>query len=162
MAHYSKFPWTAAALARLCELHATGLSFELISRDLGCTRNAAIGKFHRLGVKSGIRPPPKPKPVGEKRLRGKPSTPPLNGILSLRGMSPRRLIKPAPSAPVGVPAGILDVTGCKYAVAEDAKTPGGFKFCNSPTADDRPWCEHHHAIVTQPAWGKFAMKRLGP
>lgn len=153
------FRWTPERIARMRELLDKGFAFGLIAKELGCSRNSAIGKAHRLGVRTGRYPPitaPKRPPT-----RQEPSEPPLTGIFSLRPISPRRLVKPPPAAPAGVPAGILDVTGCRYAVGEDAKVAGRHLFCNAATGPDTSWCKHHAAIVTTPAWGKFALKRMG-
>ena len=153
------YRWTPERIDRMRELLDKGVSFGLIAKELGCTRNSAIGKAHRLGIRTGRYPPvtaPKRPPT-----RQKPSQPPLSGIFSLRAISPRRLVKPPPVAPLGIPVGILDVTGCRYAVGEDAKTPGRFKFCNAATAPETSWCDFHADLVTQPAWGRFALKRMG-
>jgi hypothetical protein len=47
--------WTSDRIEILRRLHADGLSASEIGQQLGCTRNAVIGKFHRLQL-TGTRP----------------------------------------------------------------------------------------------------------
>jgi hypothetical protein len=37
---------------------------------------------------------------------------------------------------------------CRYAIGEDANVTGRHLFCAAATLPDRPYCEHHHRIVT--------------
>lgn len=57
--------WTEQRIATLQTLWADGFSARRIGRELGCTRNAVIGKLHRLKA-----PPPVPKQPIE---RGRPA-----------------------------------------------------------------------------------------
>lgn len=63
--------WTEERLARLNELRNFGLSFEKISRIMGCTKNQALGAWTRNIMKKKFPSdfPNKPKPVGS----GKPT-----------------------------------------------------------------------------------------
>ncbi|MGY3278169.1 GcrA family cell cycle regulator [Bradyrhizobium sp. S3.7.6] len=47
--------WTSDRVVILRRLHADGLSASEIGKQLGCTRNAVIGKFNRLKL-TGTRP----------------------------------------------------------------------------------------------------------
>ena len=52
--------WTDERVARLTKLWAEGLSASQIAADLGgVTRNAVIGKVHRLGMSGRAKPAPK-------------------------------------------------------------------------------------------------------
>lgn len=152
------FRWTPERIGRMRELLGTGHSFGLIATELGCTRNSVIGKAHRLGIKT-VRYPTL-KCQAKRPAYRKPSNPSLSGIFTLRAIGAKYVPKPPPMTPAGKPCGILDVTGCKYAIGEDAKTPGKFLFCNASRSEDSPWCEHHRAICTQPAFGRYAMTRM--
>lgn len=44
-------PWTTEKVARLLELVAQDLSGALIAAELGLTRNAVVGRLHRMGIK---------------------------------------------------------------------------------------------------------------
>lgn len=56
--------WTEETISRLKELWAEGLSTAEIGRRLSITKNAVVGKAHRLSL------PPRPSPIrrGEKKL----------------------------------------------------------------------------------------------
>lgn len=49
-------PWSAEKIARWRELFESGLSHSKIGAELGITRNASIGKAHRLGLKRAYTP----------------------------------------------------------------------------------------------------------
>lgn len=53
------YSWTEDRVAALSNLIAEGLSASQIARELGggLTRNAVIGKAHRLGIRQGVRTP---------------------------------------------------------------------------------------------------------
>lgn len=44
------FEWNEASMAEFTRLHGEGLSFSAIGSELGCSRNACIGKAHRMGL----------------------------------------------------------------------------------------------------------------
>ena len=50
------------------------------------------------------------------------------------------------------PAGVLLMNlgrgQCRYAIGEDANLTGRHLFCAAATLPDRPYCDHHHRIVT--------------
>lgn len=89
--------WTEERIARLKMLWAAGLSCSAIAADLGkkeFSRNAVIGKVHRLGLPGRLSP---------KQARPKPSAPSRN---SPRARVPRTYPvrpPPAPPAPVAGP-----------------------------------------------------------
>lgn len=60
--------WNEQQVARLKALQADGLSCSQIGAELGCSRNAVIGKLHRLGL-SASRPPSAPKPIRRTRAQ---------------------------------------------------------------------------------------------
>jgi hypothetical protein len=45
-----KFDWDDKRSLRLINLHEQGLSFTEIAATIGCSRNSAIGKAHRLNL----------------------------------------------------------------------------------------------------------------
>jgi hypothetical protein len=48
----------------------------------------------------------------------------------------------------GMPLMNLGRNQCRYAIAEDRSVPGGHLFCAATTVADRPYCDHHHRLVT--------------
>jgi GcrA cell cycle regulator len=69
------FTWTEANIGLLKEMVASGMSASQAAAKLRCSRNAIIGKAHRLGISFGHSrgAPTKPKP--EKKQTQAPKTP---------------------------------------------------------------------------------------
>jgi GcrA cell cycle regulator len=53
--------WTDERIAELEKLWRAGLTTEKIARQIGCTKNAVIGKAHRLGLRA------RPTPILKRR-----------------------------------------------------------------------------------------------
>jgi GcrA cell cycle regulator len=143
-------PWTDDRIERLGALWAEGLSAsEIAARLGGLTRNAVLGKLHRLGllggrVRSGrlsAKPPQAPKQRRAKAatqpvVRAGPAPPPRAAApeaLQLQGLVSRLELLGAHVChwPVGDPA------------AED------FAFCGRPAAAG-PYCAAHAAVAYLP------------
>ncbi len=77
--------WTPARIGVLQELWGSGLSAKEIAARLGggITRNAVIGKAHRLGLSS------RPSPI--KRVDGKPVGQSAGGVMKTRLSSPKAM-----------------------------------------------------------------------
>lgn len=142
-------PWTAAKIDRLRELWAEGLSAAAIGRELKMSKNAIVGKAHRLGlpdrpspIRRGVTPSAKPP-----RVTG-PTLPPLPSAVLKPARTPATRATPKP-APAPRPAFQTSVTypremTCQYPFGE----PGheGFRFCGAPREDKRPYCAQHVAF----------------
>ena len=90
------FDWTTDAIARLRVLWDEGLSTAEIGRRLGVTKNAVVGKVHRLCLTarpSPIRRSATPRAPAPARVRG-PTLPPLASAKSKLSVPP----PPAPRA----------------------------------------------------------------
>lgn len=170
--------WSEESTEQLKALWAEGLSASRIALRLpeaNITRNAVLGKVHRLNLERRA-----PSPGGriaqtreERNAKARdahaahrlvvkclmngvahsPSLAPINGppggaASKARHMKPR-LWKTRYARPVarpeGKPVSILEVTGCKFAVSSEGST---HLFCNAPCGG--PWCEYHQAIVWRP------------
>jgi GcrA cell cycle regulator len=116
-------PWTAEKTQQLASLLAQGKSFREIAETFGTTRNAIIGKVQRERIKRGHDPEPRKR------------------VLSVSPPKPAPATLPEPKR--GPAVGLLDVTGCKWPVAEDASLIGGQAFCNHAKADNQPYCPYH-------------------
>ena len=121
-------PWTQARIETLKASWFAGLSATQIADDLGgVTRNAVIGKVHRLGLE----PPP-----GD-----------AQGAQAGTGAPPRAetapSARPACCKPVSRPLFDLADNQCRWVV--DVRE---FLFCGAPVADERrPYCPHHLQIA---------------
>jgi hypothetical protein len=148
-------PWTEEKTQQLASLLEQGKSYREIAEIFGTTRNAIIGKVQRERIKRGHSPEHRKRIL--EGLGGNRISPEL-----LRHTTPKRtytfrsqpkpstegigFILPAIAAPAprtGPAVGLLDVTGCKWPVAEDASLIGGKAFCNHTKADGKPYCPYH-------------------
>ncbi len=138
--------WTGTRTERLKKLWADGHSASGIAALLGeVTRNAVIGKVHRLGLAGRATTSRKPRPrrtsprrngAGRVELRRQPPR------LPARPMPPDDL-PPAPAALMLSVARLTDAT-CHWPIG-DPRAPG-FGFCGAKTASGRqPYCAHHQA-----------------
>ncbi len=154
--------WTEDRVERLKQLWAEGLSASRIAAELGgITRNAVIGKVHRLGlsgrVKSSSGGQPRPRrPRAERPQRS--STPATAGNTALKidpKERPRPVAEPVPLEELVIPiserATILSLTEttCKWPIGD----PGhpDFHFCGRKADTGIPYCAHHARIAYQPA-----------
>jgi GcrA cell cycle regulator len=135
--------WTDERVAELKRLWLEGQSASQVARQLGgVSRNAVIGKVHRMGLAG----------------RDLPSTPrALGGLSPSRGKSSavansvrRRAVRPSqPSAPraprieLTATATLLTLTpnGCRWPIGDPQEA--GFGFCGRLKADQASYCRHH-------------------
>ncbi len=158
--------WTDDRVELLKKLWAEGLSASQIANRLGgVTRNAVIGKVHRLGL-SGRTTTSRAK---VQRTRRRPAHTPNRGARSQMRSHGNTALKPAfsPNAeaeyqfapapimelviPLNERASILtlDDTKCRWPIGD----PGDedFHFCGRHSDAGDPYCEHHSSIAYQPA-----------
>ncbi len=111
--------WTDERIEELKQLWGEGLSAQDIGKKLGVTKNAVIGKAHRLGL------PPRPSPI----RRARPAT----------ATKARR--KTSPTS-VG-----LRATGhtCVWPIGDPAEDD--FRFCDAPSMPHKPYCQKHYDLA---------------
>jgi GcrA cell cycle regulator len=147
--------WTDERVELLKKLWQEGLSASQIAKQLGgVTRNAVIGKVHRLGL-SGRAAPSKPARTVFKAPR--PARP------AATAAAPRRLMEPAQLAPTPSPARYVDESPgtatvltlgahmCKWPIGDPALD--NFTFCGRRTGEG-PYCHEHAQVAYQPAQAK--------
>ncbi|GGL35880.1 GcrA family cell cycle regulator [Caulobacter rhizosphaerae] len=152
----SSSSWSAERIDTLRRLWREGRSAAQIAKALGdVTRNAVIGKIHRLGL-AGRTPPSPPRrsrPVRQARrtpsrtLAKSPPPPPS----SPRAMS-ARVRRPAKPSVEAV-ARIFDLTAltsrtCHWPVGDPRAA--GFGFCGLAVRGAGPYCAGHHAVACPP------------
>jgi len=149
--------WTEDRVEVLTKLWAEGLSASQIAKQLGgVTRNAVIGKVHRLGL-SGRATPSRP------RKAAKPSTPRAKISTPRAPRTPRKVaIVTPPPPPVeakrlasGEFATILTITDhmCKWPIGDPSKSD--FRFCGRKTEASDPYCQAHSTLAYQPSRRKL-------
>jgi GcrA cell cycle regulator len=157
--------WTDERVELLRKLWLEGLSASQIANELanGITRNAVIGKVHRLGL-SGRAKAPSATPALP-RPRVKAPTPPITArttSLPMRGntalavsLQPLYVAEPRPTEDVVIPMServtIMDLREamCRWPIG-DPTTPE-FRFCGGRfQPGDGPYCTYHARIAYQP------------
>jgi GcrA cell cycle regulator len=147
--------WTDERVALLKKLWAEGLSASQIAKQLtGVTRNAVIGKVHRLGLAGRATPSrPAKRPVRVQRPRTQTPTSPS---------APRlRVASPAPYEPdvpvleplvldTGATATVLTLNDrmCKWPIGDP--TDNTFAFCGRGACSG-PYCSEHARLAYQPS-----------
>ena len=171
--------WTDERVELLKKLWGDGQSASQIAKELGgVTRNAVIGKVHRLGLsnrataaakteaqaKSDTKPQTtarrKAEPVAKEpdtkpssslsRRQIIPAGQPLPPQPSANEISPEALAKVSEIEKKAKKITLLELTErtCKWPVGDPA-TPD-FWFCGLPTQSGKPYCEAHVGVAFQP------------
>ena len=144
--------WTEERVTVLKKLWLEGLSASQIAKQLGgVTRNAVIGKVHRLGLSGRaapshpqrmvVRTPRPPRPVSAPTMRREPT---------LRSEPVRVRVPEEPGM-----ATVLTLAAhmCKWPIGDPSSTE--FTFCGRGTTGT--YCSEHSQVAYQPQQGK---KRL--
>ena len=162
--------WTEERVAELKKLWAEGHSASQIAKRLGnVTRNAVIGKVHRLGL-SGRATPSRPVKRPPRLARPKPQHQPQHqqvrpaaprvasaaeaGSTALES-APEPVVDSAPVEPQRLPNGdmvtVLTVKDsmCKWPVGDPADP--NFGFCGRTAENGAPYCAEHARAAYQPA-----------
>lgn len=144
--------WTDERVELLKKLWQDGLSASQIAKQLGgVTRNAVIGKVHRLGL-SGRAAPSKPQRTVFKAPR--PARP-----AAAAPSAPRRIAEPVASHPAPAPVRYADEKPgtatvltlgahmCKWPIGDPSSE--GFTFCGRRSSEG-PYCVEHARVAYQP------------
>jgi GcrA cell cycle regulator len=156
--------WTDERVETLKKLWLDGLSASQIAKQLGgVTRNAVIGKVHRLGL-SGRAAPSQPARPAFKAPR--PARPAVTTVPAPRRAAPTQgrdaaavaVAAPAPPATPRIEergvATVLTLGAhmCKWPIGDPATDD--FSFCGRRSTDEGPYCVEHARVAYQPHHGK--------
>ncbi len=150
--------WTEDRVATLKKLWLDGLSASQIARQLGgVTRNAVIGKVHRLGLSGRAAPSQPARPVFKTPRPARP-------VATAPAVPMRRIeAAPSPSGPVAptLPTTLyrreepgsatvltLGAHMCKWPIGDPSSDE--FSFCGRRTGEEGPYCIEHARIAYQP------------
>ena len=147
--------WTEDRVGALKKLWLEGQSASQIAKQLGggVTRNAVIGKVHRLGL-SGRATPSQPARATFRPARPRPTQP------TQAPSAPRRIeaVQPRVAAAASVSAPMPDLPGtatvmtlgahmCKWPIGDPSSTE--FSFCGR-RASEGVYCLEHARVAYQP------------
>ncbi len=109
--------WTDDRISKLKKLWSEGLTTGEIGKRLGVSKNAVVGKAHRLGLKS------RPSPI---RRAGKKAEPKKE------------------EAKVYTLANLTTMT-CRWPIGDPKEE--NFHFCGKPIFQTKPYCAEHCAAA---------------
>jgi GcrA cell cycle regulator len=153
--------WTDERVELLRKLWLEGLSASQIARELanGITRNAVIGKVHRLGLSGRIKAASpasaRPRLKTMRPAHARPSGMSMRGNTAL-ALKPQMMEAPRPIEEIVIPISemvtIMELKEamCRWPVGDP--TTAEFRFCGakkSPTATS-PYCPYHSRLAYQP------------
>ena len=163
--------WNEETIARLRQLWQEGHSTAEIGRRMGVTKNAVVGKAHRLVL------PPRPSPIRRDTTEGhvarrsatRRTTGPTLPALSSPSAAPAarlasppapvqvnsvmdapRAAAPQPHAPaqlraVPMPRAGARVTTCCWPIGDPGTA--SFRFCDDGAMSGKPYCAQHAALA---------------
>jgi GcrA cell cycle regulator len=145
--------WTDERVETLKKLWLDGLSASQIAKQLGgVTRNAVIGKVHRLGLSGRATPSQPQRPIFKAPRAARPA---------ITAPAPRRAIEPAlataaaqpvapyqPEEPGSATVLTLGAHMCKWPIGDPSSD--GFTFCGRRSEREGPYCVDHARVAYQP------------
>ena len=153
--------WTDDRVDLLKKLWGEGLSASQIAVRLGgVTRNAVIGKVHRLGLSGRATTSRMKSHRPRNRVPGSPKRNTKSRFTNTGNSALRALYHPdsEPYAPpeeeIVIPLAerksiqTLEESHCRWPIG-DPQSPG-FHFCGKPKVPGLPYCEHHSRRAFQP------------
>jgi GcrA cell cycle regulator len=152
--------WTDERVEQLKKLWEAGLSASQIAGELGnITRNAVIGKVHRLGLSGRAKSPtstaPRPRKARPQQHMMRISRPAVRGNTAL-AQAFMVEVEPDPIAydnvvPMSQRRTLLELNEgtCKWPVGDPGSAE--FFFCGGPSIGSLPYCAHHSRVAYQPA-----------
>jgi GcrA cell cycle regulator len=158
----SAMTWTDERVETLKKLWADGLSASQIAAELGgITRNAVIGKVHRLGLSGRAKAPsssvPRPRKPRAPSQIFRSMRAAMRGNTALAAHPVYEVdVEPEPQPlenviPIGQRCSILELTEdkCHWPIGDPGQAD--FFFCGGKTLIGMPYCAYHARVAYQPA-----------
>lgn len=126
-----------------------GASAAVVGRELGVTRNALIGRAHRIGIKRGTPSKPRetdnyPPRVSNVARRGE--RPPPKRYAKRSKPRPSIASAPMPTSETAVAFFHAKARQCKWCIEPfEAPAHAFMMVCGAAVEEGRPWCAHHDA-----------------
>ena len=137
--------WNDDNVARLKELWDQGLPTAQIGKLLGFTKNAVVGKAHRIGLERRPSPIRRTAVKPDRKKARSPIVPKLNFEASKEEY--KEVAKPQKSFQPAVKNLFNNHTkrGCEW--PEGHPDESDFKFCGKDRFEDKPYCLDHCAVA---------------
>jgi GcrA cell cycle regulator len=168
--------WTEERVESLKRLWAEGLSASQIAAKIGggVTRNAVIGKVHRLGLSGRVKPNAATQPQRPRKTARPPSHPlthgaPAHGNAAIAAQAaepaalrpePRHELAEEVAVPMSERVTIMELRDsmCRWPLGDP--TNAEFRFCGARAITSLPYCAHHARIAYQPAADRKRDRRI--
>ena len=151
--------WTDERVELLKKLWTDGLSASQIAAELGgITRNAVIGKVHRLGLSGRAKSPSAAAPR-QRKARAHPhmlrvARPAMRGNTALAQAFEYEIAEEPQLVdnviPIGQRRTILELSEgtCRWPIGDPGSAD--FFFCGGPSLTSLPYCAYHSRVAYQP------------
>tara|TARA_B110001454_G_C12338870_1_gene275099 strand:- start:1 stop:480 length:480 start_codon:yes stop_codon:yes gene_type:complete len=136
--------WNDDNVARLKELWDQGLPTAQIGKLLSFTKNAVVGKAHRIGLER------RPSPIRRTTVKPdrKKARSPIMPILNFENQQAETTYTPIPQSFQPAAKNIfssIKKRGCEW--PEGHPEEEEFHFCNEERFEDKPYCINHCAVA---------------
>ena len=154
--------WTDERVEMLKRLWLEGHSASQIAKQLGgVTRNAVIGKVHRLGLSGRATPsqPARPAFKAPRPARPAPSSPHIQRRAVEHHVPAAPPVRAVPYVEAPGTATVLTLGAhmCKWPIGDPATDE--FTFCGRRASEEGPYCVEHARLAYQP---QQARKKASP
>ncbi len=136
--------WNDTNVARLRELWDQGLPTAQIGKLLGFTKNAVVGKAHRIGLERRPSPIRRTAVKPDRKKARSPIVPKLNFEATKEDF--KQISEPKNYQPVIKSLFVNNAKrGCEW--PEGHPDESDFKFCGKERFEDKPYCLDHCAVA---------------
>tara|TARA_Y100000768_G_scaffold376080_1_gene347694 strand:+ start:133 stop:603 length:471 start_codon:yes stop_codon:yes gene_type:complete len=137
-------PWDENNVTKLRELWDQGLPTAQIGKLLGFTKNAVVGKAHRIGLER------RPSPIRRTAVKPdrKKARSPVMPKLNFESTSENLNVKRESSSFQPIVKNLFNTNtkrGCEWPMGHPDET--NFHFCNKERFEDKPYCLDHCAVA---------------
>ena len=137
-------PWDDNNVTKLRELWDQGLPTAQIGKLLGFTKNAVVGKAHRIGLER------RPSPIRRTAVKPdrKKARSPVMPKLNFEKVSVPEVLNKEPATFQPVVKNLFSTSlkrGCEW--PEGHPDESGFHFCGKDRFEDKPYCLDHCAVA---------------
>jgi GcrA cell cycle regulator len=165
--------WSDERVELLKKLWQEGLSASQIAGELGgITRNAVIGKVHRLGLSGRAKAPssaaPRPRRARPPAQQVRMARPAMRGNTALARqpypiyeLEPELEPQPLENiVPIGQRCSLLDLSDarCRWPIGDPGQHD--FFFCGGKPLGELPYCAYHARIAYQPVADRRRDRRV--
>lgn len=167
--------WTDERVELLKKLWADGLSASQIAAELGnVTRNAVIGKVHRLGLsgrakdKAAAPAAQRPRKAARAPSAPAPIAPQTRNNVVIAPISRPPVAEEEPETmpvdevaiPMSERVTIMDLreSMCRWPMGDPTKPE--FRFCGARSVTGLPYCSHHARVAYQPVADRKRERKL--